>query len=107
MKKVSKVAVIICVTALVLALASVAAAGEDRKVKNQVAPQYPELAKTMHIQGTVKVEVTISPAGSVTSTKVVGGHPVLAEAAVRAVEKWRFETGPEETRVISFDFKGN
>ncbi len=107
MKSVTKFAVLFCVFALVLAIVSPAAAGEDRKVKNQVAPQYPELAKTMHIQGTVKVEVTISPTGNVTNTKVVGGHPVLADAAVKAVEKWKFEAGPEETRVISFDFKGN
>lgn len=107
MKKLSKIALVFCAMALVLAIVSPAAAGEDRKVKNQVSPVYPELAKTMHIQGTVKVEVTISTTGSVTNTKVVGGHPVLADAAVKAVQKWRFDSGPEETRVISFDFKGN
>ena len=107
MKNLSKLAVMFSVSLLVLMIVTSAAAGEERKVKNQVAPAYPELAKTMHIQGTVKVEVTISPAGNVTNAKVVGGHPVLAEAAVKAVEKWRFESGAEETRVISFDFKGN
>ena len=107
MKKISKFVLVFCVTVLVLAIVSSAAAGEDRKVKNQVSPSYPELAKTMHLQGTVKVEVTISPNGTVTNTKVVGGHPVLADAAVKAVQKWRFDNGPEETRVISFDFKGN
>ena len=107
MTKVSKFVLVFCVSVLVLAMISPAAAGEDRKVKNQVAPVYPDLAKSMHIQGTVKVEVTISPSGAVTNAKVVGGHPVLAEAAVKAVQKWRFDNGPEETRVISFDFKGN
>lgn len=107
MKRFSKLAVVFCVSLLVLLIVTNAAAGEDRKVKNQVAPAYPELAKSMHIQGTVKVEITISPSGSVTNTKVVGGHPVLADAAVKAVEKWKFEAGPEETRVVSFDFKGN
>jgi TonB family protein len=107
MKMMSKLAAVFSVSLLVLAIATNASAGEDRKIKNQVAPAYPELARTMHIQGTVKVEVTISPAGLVTNTKVVGGHPVLADAAVKAVEKWKFEAGAEETRVISFDFKGN
>ncbi len=107
MRILGKLAVTICAMALVLAMISPAAAGEDRKIKNQVAPIYPELAKSMHIQGTVKVEVTISPTGNVTNTKVVGGHPVLADAAVKAVQKWHFDNGPEETRVISFDFKGN
>ncbi len=107
MRKLSKLVIMVCVAALVLAVVSPAAAGEDRKVKTQVAPIYPDLAKTMHIQGTVKVEVTISSTGNVTNTKVVGGHPVLADAAVKAVQRWRFDSGPEETRVISFDFKGN
>jgi len=107
MRNLSKVAVSVCALMLVLLLVSTAAAGADRKVKTQVAPIYPELAKTMHIQGTVKVEVTISSAGTVTNARVVGGHPVLADAALKAVEKWRFDSGPEETRVISFDFKGN
>lgn len=84
-----------------------AAAAEDRKVKNQVQPIYPELAKTMHLAGTVKVEITINQQGAVTNAKVIGGHPVLADSAVKAVQKWRYETGSEETRIISFDFKPN
>ncbi len=107
MKSLSKLVVLTCVTALMLSLAAPAFAGEDRKVKSQVPPAYPELAKTMHLQGTVKVEITISPTGAVTNTKVIGGHPVLADAAVKAVQKWRYDNGPEETRIVSFDFKGN
>jgi TonB family protein len=107
MKILSKFVAVFCLSLLVLAMVSVASAGDDRKVKNQVSPVYPELAKSMHINGTVKVEVTIGPNGNVTNAKVVGGHPVLADAALKAVEKWRFDAGPAETRVISFDFKGN
>lgn len=106
MKRTS-IAIAFLVAALALALTAPAAAGDDRKVKVQTPPAYPELAKTMHLQGTVKVEITISPAGSVTNTKVLGGHPVLADAAVKAVQKWRYDNGPEETRIVSFDFKGN
>jgi TonB family protein len=80
---------------------------EDRKVKTQVDPVYPELAKNMHLNGTVRVEVTVNEQGSVKTAKVVGGNPVLADAAVKAVQKWRFEPGPEETKVLTFDFKGN
>ena len=107
MKVFSKFVAIFCLSLMVLALVSAASAADDRKVKNQVSPVYPELAKSMHINGTVKVEVTIAPNGNVTNVKVVGGHPVLADAALKAVEKWRFDAGPEETRIISFDFKGN
>ncbi len=104
MRKYSNVVIGICILALVFALVAPASAADERKVKSQVPPVYPELAKTMHIQGTVKVEITISPSGTVTSAKVVGGHPVLAEAAVKAVKNWRYDSGPEETRIVSFDF---
>lgn len=92
-------------TAMVLLRPSLRA--EDRKVKTQVEPVYPELAKNMHLNGTVRVEVTVNEQGTVKNTKVVGGNPVLADAAVKAVQKWKFEPGPEETRVLAFDFKGN
>ena len=31
------------------------------------------------------------------ATKVLGGSPLLIEAATYAVEKWRFEVAPHET----------
>ncbi len=77
----------------------------DRKIKTKVAPVYPDLAKRMNITGVVKVQITVSPNGSIKNTKVVGGHPVLANAALEAVKKWRFEAGPgESTGVLEFRF---
>jgi TonB family protein len=53
----------------------------------------------------VRLEVVITPQGTVRNVKVVGGNPVLADAAERAVKNWKFESGAEETRTISVDFK--
>jgi TonB family protein len=79
-----------------------------RKVKSKVAPSYPELARRMSIAGVVKVQVVVAPNGSVKSTKVLGGHPLLVNAAVDAVKKWRFETAAEETSgVVEFKFDPN
>ena len=84
---------------LALFLVSGATAQEAaRKVKSTVAPVYPDLAKRMNVSGTVKVAVTIAPSGSVTGTKVIGGHPLLVDAAVDAVKRWKYETGPDETK---------
>ena len=69
-----------------------------RKIKSTVAPVYPDLAKKMNVSGTVKVTVTIAPSGSVTATKVVGGHPLLVDAAVDAVKRWKYESGPDESK---------
>ena len=79
-----------------------------RKAKSKVTPIYPELAKRMSIAGVVKVQVVVAANGSVKSTKVVGGHPLLVNAAVDAVKKWRFESASEETTgVVEFKFDPN
>jgi len=68
-----------------------------RKAKSKVTPTYPELARRMKITGVVKVQAIVAPNGTVKDAKVVGGHPVLATAALDAVRKWRFEARPQET----------
>ena len=76
--------------------------GEEplRKVKVRVPPEYPELARRLRIAGAVKIQVVISPAGKVRSTKVVGGHPLLIQAALDAVRRWKFEPANEESSLV-------
>jgi TonB family protein len=71
-----------------------------RKVLSKIAPVYPELARRMHVSGTVKLEVVIRADGNVKSTKALGGNPVLILAATDAVRKWKFEATSEETTEI-------
>jgi TonB family protein len=78
----------------------------NRRAKTKVQPFYPELARKMNIAGTVKIEVTVAPNGTVKEARIVGGHPVLANAALDAAKKWRFEPAPSEsTGVIEFKFE--
>ena len=78
----------------------------NRRAKTKVQPQYPELARKMNLSGTVKVEVVVAPNGTVKEAKVVGGHPVLANAALEAVRKWRFEPAAmESSGVVDFKFE--
>jgi TonB family protein len=51
----------------------------------------------VHLQGVVKVEAVVRANGSVKSTRVVGGNPVLVDAATDAVSKWKFEPSQNET----------
>jgi TonB family protein len=77
----------------------------NRIVKSKVAPVYPDLARRMNITGVVKVQITVATNGSVKNAKLVGGHPVFANAALDAVKKWRFETATQEsTGVVQFRF---
>jgi TonB family protein len=78
----------------------------DRKVAARVAPVYPELAKKMHIHGAVRVEAIVKANGSVKSTRLLGGNPVLVDAALDAVSKWKFEpTQGETTEVVQIAFE--
>ncbi|MGA7847673.1 MAG: energy transducer TonB [Terriglobales bacterium] len=69
-----------------------------RKVVSRVAPAYPDLARKMRIAGTVKVEVVIAPSGKLKLTQVIGGNPLLVKAAVDAIEQWKWEPAPQETK---------
>jgi TonB family protein len=78
----------------------------ERKVASRVAPNYPELARRMHIHGVVRVEAAVRTNGTVKSTRVLGGNPVLVDAAVDAISKWKFEPGPNETtEVVQLTFE--
>ena len=68
-----------------------------RKVKTSVKPAYPDVARQMHITGTVRLEATVGPDGKVRDTRVIGGSPMLAQEASFAVKKWKYEEAPKET----------
>jgi TonB family protein len=81
-----------------------ATAEERRPVKHLVQPTVSDLARKLNLTGTVRIEVTIAPDGSVKRTRVLGGHPVLAQDAERAAQRCTFESGPKET-VETIEFK--
>lgn len=92
----------------IAAMAQEQATGDElpRKPKVKVSPVYPELARRMSITGTVRLAVVVAPNGSVKSSKVIGGHPVLANAALDAMKQWKFEpAGTESSGVVEFKFQ--
>src|SRR2546426_12445960 len=72
----------------------------ERKVTHREGPDYPELAKQLNLHGTVKLKIWISPDGTVRRLEYVGGHPVLAESALKAVKGWRYEAATKESNTI-------
>ncbi|HEU5451257.1 MAG TPA: energy transducer TonB [Terriglobales bacterium] len=89
-----------------VAIAGNVAPAHQRKVLKNPAPVYPQLAREQGLKGTVRIEITINAAGSIKSTRVLGGHPVLIQAAEQALKNWKFEPGPESTLVLEFRFGG-
>jgi protein TonB len=61
------------------------------KLVNKVTPMYPPLARQTRINGTVHLHAIIGKDGSVQQLEVLGGHPLLIQAALDAVRQWRYQ----------------
>jgi TonB family protein len=57
---------------------------------HDVAPKYPKDAIAKGIQGVVRLRATIDRKGNVANVRVLEGDPILAEAAVKAVKRWKY-----------------
>jgi TonB family protein len=72
----------------------------ERKVLEHDDPEYPGIAAKMELHGTVKLRIWIAPDGSVRRVEYTGGHPLLAESAVKTVKKWKYERAETESNQI-------
>lgn len=91
-------------SAIICARPANAEEASERKVKYRVEPQYPDIARKLGLSGVVRIDVVIAANGNVKETKVIGGHPILVNAAVDAVKKWKFESANGES-INSLEFK--
>lgn len=64
---------------------------QQAKLISQPKPVYPPLAKQARISGTVRLAAIISETGAIEELRVVQGHPLLIQAAVEAVQQWRYK----------------
>lgn len=88
----------LCLLTFVLAFSSGALAQDaGRKLVKGPKPAYPALARTMNLSGTVRLEATVSPNGSVKSVDIKGGNPLLAQSAQFTVREWKWEKLDHET----------
>jgi len=71
-----------------------------RKLVHKVEPIYPQDLKRLNIGGTVKLDVQISARGNVERVQIVGGNPILADSASRAVKQWQYEPSDASTSIL-------
>jgi len=57
---------------------------------HRVQPEYPFIAKQIHLQGTVVLKAVISREGTIEQATVLAGDPRLAVSALAAVRQWRY-----------------
>jgi TonB family protein len=59
---------------------------------------YPSILQSNHIGGTVRLKITIASNGKVEDAELLGGNPILGEAAMAAVRQWVY--GPSRSRTV-------
>jgi TonB family protein len=69
---------------------------DGRKITPPVAihtpdPKYPKDARGHHIQGTVEISVVVGIDGNPHDLKIVSGDPEFRNAALQAVNQWKFK----------------
>jgi TonB family protein len=71
-----------------------------RRIVTKVVPQYPTVARSLHLQGNVRADVLVAADGKVKSVDVMGGHPVLVLSAEQALRQWKWEPASHDTHQI-------
>jgi TonB family protein len=79
--------------------ASVHSQEMSRKILKRVKVHYPIVLKERQIGGVVRLRAIVRADGTVRETEVVGGNPILAEAAQKSVKQWVFAPGAAESIV--------
>jgi TonB family protein len=96
------------ILAALLFLAPIHSLSQDsakRRLLDRIAHVYPALARSMALEGIVKVDAVVEPDGSVKTVDIKGGHPVLAQAAANAVRRWKWEaTNHESHEAVELKF---
>lgn len=82
---------------LLLCLQASQGADQDRKLLTRNEPEYPTIAQKMNLHGAVKIKLWIGSDGKVNRVEYIGGHPLLAESALKAVKSWRYDASPKES----------
>jgi TonB family protein len=105
-RKTSVYCVLVRALLIVLAFATASIAQQGRTLISRTDPLYPAIARQMHLNGTVKVKAVIATDGQVKEIEVIGGHPLLAEATLEALKRWRYTPSSSESPVtLEFHFQ--
>jgi TonB family protein len=71
----------------------------SRKLVTEVKPEYPPDVRRARIGGLVRLNVVVSPRGTVDTVEVAGGNPILAESASKAVKQWKYTPASSSTKI--------
>lgn len=72
----------------------------ERKIVTRVEPKYPPTLERMYIGGIVRLQVDIAADGTVEGAEIIGGNPILGQAAIVAVKQWKYAPASHKTQQV-------
>lgn len=73
------------------AMPRISAAEAESRLMKKVDPVYSQMARLAHVQGEVVLNIVVSSEGKVVDVRELGGHPILIQAAIDAVNQWQYK----------------
>ena len=102
-RRLARTGLIVCLFASVVSVPlfsqSEDGAGE-RKVITRVEPKYPPTLERLYIGGVVRLQVDIAANGTVEGAQLLGGNPILGQAAIAAVKQWKYAAASRKTQQV-------
>ena len=77
---------------------------QQLEVQHTVAPAIPRLVIATGISTEVVIDLEIDAKGSVTSARIINGHPLLRSATKEASLQWRFAPASDSFRKVRLTF---
>jgi TonB family protein len=99
----TQVGVLFCLFACVVSVPVCSQTQEstsERKVIARAEPIYPPTLERLYIGGVVRLQVEIAANGTVESAQLIGGNPILGQAAIAAVKKWKYAPAKTKTKTV-------
>ena len=71
-----------------------------RTLVSHVDPEYPSMARQMHLSGAVMLQIVVDKDGKVTEVHVSSGSTLLSTAATTAVKRWKYTPADDVTTMF-------
>ena len=101
--RVARTGLLVCLFACVVSVPLFSQSEEgasERKVITRVEPTYPPTLERLYIGGVVRLQVDVAANGTVESAQLIGGNPILGQAAIAAVKQWKYTPAKTKTKAV-------
>jgi len=102
-RRLKRAGVLLCIIGCVVSLPLLLQSqenGSERKVIARVEPTYPPTLERLYIGGVVRLQVDVAANGTVESAQLIGGNPILGQAAIAAVKQWKYSPAKTKTKTV-------